>query len=62
MAALFKAVNLEVKYHTRQATLTALHNVSFEVEPRENRRPGGRVGLREKHDRLGSHAAAAPKR
>jgi peptide/nickel transport system ATP-binding protein len=31
MAALFKAVNLEVKYHTRQATLTALHNVSFEV-------------------------------
>jgi peptide/nickel transport system ATP-binding protein len=32
MAALFKAVNLEVKYHTRQATLTALHNVSFEVD------------------------------
>ncbi|MDR3573002.1 MAG: ABC transporter ATP-binding protein [Anaerolineaceae bacterium] len=31
MAALFKAVNLEVKYNTRQATLTALHNVSFEV-------------------------------
>ena len=31
MAALFKAVNLEVKYHTRQATLSALHNVSFEV-------------------------------
>jgi len=31
MAALFKAVNLEVKYHTRQATLAALHNVSFEV-------------------------------
>ena len=31
MAALFQAVNLEVKYHTRQATLAALHNVNFEV-------------------------------
>jgi peptide/nickel transport system ATP-binding protein len=27
----FKAANLEIKYHTRQATLTALRNVSFEV-------------------------------
>ena len=31
MAALFKAINLEVKYNTRQAILTALHNVNFEV-------------------------------
>jgi peptide/nickel transport system ATP-binding protein len=31
MAPLFQAVNLEVKYHTRQATLTALRNVSFTV-------------------------------
>ncbi len=32
MDATFKAVNLEIKYHTRQATLTAVRNVSFEVE------------------------------
>ncbi len=31
MAPLFQAVNLEVKYHTRQATLTALRNVNFTV-------------------------------
>ena len=29
----FKAVDLEIKYHTRQATLTAIRNVSFEVKP-----------------------------
>jgi len=28
----FKAVNLEIKYQTRQATLTAIRNVNFEVE------------------------------
>src|SRR5512147_2269203 len=27
----FKAVNLEIKYRTRQATLTAIRNVNFEV-------------------------------
>ena len=27
----FKAVNLEIKYRTRQATLTALRNINFEV-------------------------------
>ncbi len=31
MDATFKAVNLEIKYHTRQATLTAVRNVNFEV-------------------------------
>jgi len=31
MSAIFTAENLEVKYQTRQATLTALRNVSFEV-------------------------------
>ena len=32
MDATFRAVNLEIKYHTRQATLTAVRNVSFEVK------------------------------
>ncbi len=32
MDATFRAVNLEIKYHTRQATLTALRNVNFEVK------------------------------
>jgi peptide/nickel transport system ATP-binding protein len=31
MDAAFKAVDLEIKYHTRQATFTAVRNVSFEV-------------------------------
>ncbi|HEY3344004.1 MAG TPA: ABC transporter ATP-binding protein [Anaerolineaceae bacterium] len=31
MSALFEAVDLEIKYHTRQATLTALRNVNFTV-------------------------------
>ncbi len=31
MEATFKAVDLEIKYHTRQATLTALRHVNFEV-------------------------------
>src|SRR5512141_2401480 len=31
MEPTFKAVNLEIKYRTRQATLTALRNVNFEV-------------------------------
>ena len=35
----FRAANLEIKYHTRQATLTALRNVNFEV------RRGQIVGL-----------------
>jgi peptide/nickel transport system ATP-binding protein len=32
MAALFKAEDLEIKYHTRQATLTALRKINFEVK------------------------------
>ncbi len=32
MAALFEAINLEIKYHTRQATLTAVRNASFKVQ------------------------------
>lgn len=32
MDVTFKAVDLEIKYHTRQATLTALRNVNFEVK------------------------------
>lgn len=32
MEATFKAVNLEIKYRTRQATLTAVRNVNFEVK------------------------------
>src|SRR5512142_609733 len=32
MDATFRAVNLEIKYHTRQATLTAVRHVSFEVK------------------------------
>jgi peptide/nickel transport system ATP-binding protein len=32
MDATFKAVNLEIKYQTRQATLTAIRNVNFEVQ------------------------------
>ena len=32
MDATFKAVNLEIKYRTRQATLTAVRNVNFEVQ------------------------------
>src|SRR5512139_134122 len=32
MDATFKAINLEIKYHTRQATLTAVRNVNFEVQ------------------------------
>ena len=32
MAPTFKAVNLEIKYHTLQATLTAVRAASFEVE------------------------------
>jgi peptide/nickel transport system ATP-binding protein len=32
MDATFQAVNLEIKYHTRQATLTAVRAASFEVE------------------------------
>jgi peptide/nickel transport system ATP-binding protein len=32
IAPTFKAVNLEIKYHTRQATLTAVRAASFEVE------------------------------
>ena len=31
MDSTFKAVNLEIKYRTRQATLTAIRNVNFEV-------------------------------
>src|SRR5512147_362902 len=31
MEITFKAVNLEIKYHTRQATLTAIRNVNFEI-------------------------------
>ena len=31
METTFRATGLEIKYHTRQATLTALRNVSFEV-------------------------------
>jgi len=31
MDVTFKAVNLEIKYQTRQATLTAIRNVNFEV-------------------------------
>ncbi|HLO30247.1 MAG TPA: ABC transporter ATP-binding protein [Anaerolineales bacterium] len=31
MDVTFKAVNLEIKYRTRQATLTALRNINFEV-------------------------------
>jgi peptide/nickel transport system ATP-binding protein len=31
MSALLEAVNLEIKYHTRQATLMALRNVNFTV-------------------------------
>jgi peptide/nickel transport system ATP-binding protein len=31
METTFKAVNLEIKYRTRQATLTAIRNVNFEV-------------------------------
>ena len=29
---IFQAKNLEIKYHTRQATLTAVRNVNFEVK------------------------------
>ncbi|MGB8983636.1 MAG: ABC transporter ATP-binding protein [Anaerolineales bacterium] len=32
MEVTFKAVNLEIKYQTRQATLTAIRNVNFEVK------------------------------
>ncbi len=32
MDATLKVIGLEIKYHTRQATLTALRNVSFEVQ------------------------------
>ncbi len=32
MEPTFQAVNLEIKYHTRQATLTAVRNVNFEVQ------------------------------
>jgi len=32
MDVTFKAVNLEIKYQTRQATLTAIRNVNFEVK------------------------------
>jgi len=32
MEAILKAVNLEIKYHTRQATLTAVRNADFEVQ------------------------------
>jgi peptide/nickel transport system ATP-binding protein len=32
MAPTFKAVNLEIKYHTRQATLTAVRAANFEME------------------------------
>jgi peptide/nickel transport system ATP-binding protein len=32
MTATFRAVDLEIKYHTRQATLTAVRNVNFKVE------------------------------
>jgi oligopeptide/dipeptide ABC transporter ATP-binding protein len=31
MDATFKALNLDIKYHTRQATLTAVRHVNFEV-------------------------------
>lgn len=33
MQVTFKAVDLEIKYHTRAATLTAVRNVNFEVQP-----------------------------
>ncbi|HTO99869.1 MAG TPA: ABC transporter ATP-binding protein [Anaerolineales bacterium] len=39
MDTTFKAVNLEIKYHTRQATLMAVRNVNFEI------RRGQIVGL-----------------
>jgi oligopeptide/dipeptide ABC transporter ATP-binding protein len=32
MDVTFRAANLEIKYHTRQATLTAVRNVNFEVK------------------------------
>ena len=32
MEATFRAVDLKIKYHTRQATLTAVRNVNFEVQ------------------------------
>ena len=32
MGVTFEAINLEIKYHTRQATLTAARNVNFAVE------------------------------
>ena len=32
MAPTFKAVNLEIKYNTRQATLTAVRAANFEME------------------------------
>jgi peptide/nickel transport system ATP-binding protein len=32
MDVTFKAVDLEIKYHTRQATLTAVRNVNFEIK------------------------------
>ncbi len=33
MEAVFQAVELDIKYHTRQATLTAVRHVNFDVKP-----------------------------
>jgi len=35
MAALFQVTDLEIKYHTREGTLTAIRDVSFEVDAGE---------------------------
>ena len=32
MEAIFQAVDLDIKYHTRQATLTAVRHVNFDVK------------------------------
>ncbi len=32
METVFEAVDLEIRYHTRQATLTAVRNVNFQVK------------------------------
>ena len=62
MAPLLQVENLKVKYHTRDGILTAIRDVSFQVDPGEIVGVVGESGCGKSTDRDDGHAAPAAQR
>ncbi len=59
---LLQVQDLEVRYHTREGTLTSIRNVSFDIDEAEILGVVGESGCGKTHGCLGGHEAAAAQR